>query len=115
MNKDNAMNANVETITINGVEYVRADSAVIKPAPNGKRAVLVIDRGWVVAGDVEDVNGRIRVTRALHVRSWTSVGFDGMIANPKSGNVVLKPMPNGFDCPADAELFRVPVSDDWGL
>jgi hypothetical protein len=80
-----------------------------------KRCVLVLDRGWIVAGDVEDVDGRIRVTRAVHVRRWESVGFDGMIADPKSTKVTIKPFPNGFDCPADSEIFRVPVSDDWGL
>lgn len=103
-----------DEVTINGKKYVRADLALDKPKP-GKRAVVVLDRGWIVAGDVEDVDGRIKITRAVHVRSWSSIGFDGMIANPKSSSVVLKPMPNGFDAPKDAELFRVPVADDWGL
>jgi hypothetical protein len=110
----------LKKITLDGVEYVRADQAQPAPLP-GKRYVLVLDRGWIVAGDVTDVAGdpnhgaRIKVTRALHVRSWSSVGFDGMVASPKGGNVVVKPLPNGFDCPADAELFRVPVADDWGM
>lgn len=107
-------NCTLQEITLDGVKYVRADS--VKPAPlPGKRAVLVLDRGWIVAGDVETVNGRLKVTRAVHVRSWSSIGFDGMIANPKSKDVTLKPFPNGFDVPADAELFRVPVDDSWGL
>lgn len=107
------MTTGLQKITLDGVEYIRADT--ITPALTGKRAVLVLDRGWVVAGDVEDTDGRIKVTRALHIRSWYSIGFDGMIANPKGVNVVLRPMPNGFDVPADAELFRVPVTDNWGL
>jgi hypothetical protein len=101
-------------ITLDGVDYVRADSVEPAPIP-GKRAVLVLDRGWIIAGDLSESNGRIKVTRAVHVRSWSGIGFDGMIAHPKSGNVVLKPLPNGFDVPADAELFRVPVDDKWGL
>ena len=104
----------LKKITLDGVDYVRADSVEPAPLP-GKRAVLVLDRGWIVAGDVDDVDGRIKVTRALHVRSWSGIGFDGMIANPKGGSVVLKSLPNGFDVPADAELFRVPVDDKWGL
>lgn len=104
----------VKEITIDGTKYVRADTVEEKPLP-GKRAVLVLDRGWIVAGDCEDKGGRIKVTRALHVRGWSSVGFDGMIANPKGGNVTLKPLPNGFDVPAECELFRVPVNDTWGL
>ena|ERR1035437_2279070 len=104
----------VEEISINGIKYLRAD-AIVERAKPGKRAVLVLDRGWIVAGDIEDVNGRIKVTRAVHVRSWSSIGFDGMVEDPKTSGVVIKPFPNGFDCPADCELFRVPVSDDWGL
>jgi hypothetical protein len=102
--------ADCKVIEMDGVKYVRADAA-----PKCARAVLVLDRGWIVAGDCEDKDGRIIVTRALHVRSWSEIGFDGMIANPKHSKVVLKPMPNGFDCPSDAELFRVHVQDDWGM
>lgn len=99
-------------IVIDGQKFVRAD--LLPEPPSGKRCVLVLDRGWIVAGDVEDKNGRILVTRAIHVRSWSSIGFDGMIANPKGGSVVLKSLPN-VNIPADAELFRVPVTDTWGL
>ena|ERR1019366_1274239 len=106
--------ATCKVISIDGVNYVREDS-VREVALPGKRAVLVLDRGWIVAGDVEEKDGRLLVSRALHVRSWSSIGFDGMVANPKSDNVIIKPLPNGFNVPKDAELFRVPVSDDWGL
>lgn len=105
---------NSKSITINGVEYVEK-SEVSEPAKPGKRAVLVLDRGWIVAGDIEDVDGRIKVTRAVHVRGWDSVGFDGMIANPKGPQVRIRPIPHGFDCPSDAEIFRVPVEDSWGI
>jgi hypothetical protein len=105
----------LKEITLDGVKYVRADSMGDRPKP-GKRAILVLDRGWIVAGDVDDKDGRILVTRAVHVRSWSSVGFDGLVASGGRGqNVTIKPIPNGFDAPADAELFRVPVADDWGL
>jgi hypothetical protein len=108
------MSCEVKRITIDGVEYVRADSVSIPPKA-GKRAVVVLDRGWIVAGDVEDVDGRIKITRAVHVRSWSSIGFDGMLADPLGEKVVIRPIPNGFDCRSDAELFRVTVHDDWGL
>lgn len=101
-------------ISIDGTKYVRADG-VQPPKLPGKRAVVVLDRGWIVAGDVTEDDGRLKITRAVHVRSWSSIGFDGMVANPNDKQVTLRPMPNGFDAPADAELFRVPVGDDWGL
>ncbi len=110
------MACDTKKITIDGVEFVRADSMVpAVPIPSGKRAVIVIDQGWIAAGDVEDKNGRIKLSRAVLVWRWEEIGFDGMIANPKHKKVFIKPLPNGFDIPAGAELFRVPVVDDWGL
>ena len=60
---------NVSTIEVNGVKYLRADQ-IAAEAPRGNRAVVVVDRGWIFAGDVEDVNGRIRITRAVWVLRW---------------------------------------------
>jgi hypothetical protein len=107
--KENEMNK----ITVNGIEYVQADQ--VQQPINGSRAVVVVDRGWIFAGDVTRENGRIKLTRAVHVFRWESIGFDGVIANPKSGKLTLKPMPNGIDIPSGAEIFCVPVADDWGL
>jgi len=113
------MSNELKEISLDGVKYLRADCVGEAPKP-GKRAVVVLDRGWIVAGDVstyEDEHGqtRLRITRSVHVRSWTGIGFDGMIAAPKSDKVIIQPMSNGFDCPGDSELFRVPVDDNWGL
>ena len=99
-----------EKIEINGVEYVRADVR-----PTGTRAVIVVDRGWIFAGDVTRENGRIRLDRAVWVFRWESIGFDGMVANPRSTKVDIRPIPNGVDLPQGAEIFLVPVDDSWGL
>ena len=98
----------MKTIVVDGVTYAPVQ-------PNGNRAVVVVDRGWVFAGDVTEKDGRIRLDRAVWVFRWESVGFDGVIANPRSSKVTLKPMANPVDLPCDAEIFRVPVSSDWGL
>jgi hypothetical protein len=100
-----------ETITINGVDYVRADSV---PAlqPNGNRAVVVVDRGWIFAGDVTRENGRIRLSRAVWVFRWESCGFAKVIEDPS--NADIRPM-SDVEIPAGAEIFSVPVGDGWGL
>jgi hypothetical protein len=103
----------LKTITLDGVDYVRADTVTALPIP-GKRAVIVVDRGWIVAGDVTEENGRIKLSRALHVFKFDSVGFGGMIRNPKV-STDLRPLPNGFDIPVSSEIFRVWVDDSWGL
>lgn len=106
------MQQTIDRSDINGMKYVREDQAVV-PQPNGNRAVVVVDRGWIFAGDVTEENGRIRLARALHVFSWQSVGFAGMVA-PKNGKADLRKVAD-VDIPKDAEVFRVAVSDDWGL
>lgn len=109
----NPQNVNVNTtVEINGVKYVRADS--VSEQISGSRAVIVVDRGWIFAGDVVRKDGRIRLSRAIHVRSWNTIGFDGMISQPKSVNVTLKKI-SDVDIPGGAEVFCIPVDDNWGL
>lgn len=79
------------------------------------RAVIVVDRGWIFAGDVTREDGRIKLANAVWVFSWERIGFDGVIADPKNPLAKIKPIPNGVDIPAGAEVFCVPVADGWGL
>lgn len=107
----------MDTININGVDYVRADEVPMKL--KGNREVVVIDRGWIFAGDVvKGEDGYIYLHRAVWVFKWESVGFDGMLANPKDSRVTVKPMPAGKNVvkvPTGAVIFSVPVEEDWGL
>jgi hypothetical protein len=104
-----------EVVTINGVRYVREDS-IPTPAPRvlGNRAVIVLDRGYIYAGDVTRENGRIYLKNVVWVFKWISIGFHGVLANPKDKNATLYPM-NDLDFPKESEIFCVPVPDDWGL
>ena len=104
------MTTSVTQIEINGVVYVRADSAP-SAQPNGNRAVVVVDRGWIFAGDITRENGRIRLSRALHVFKWEGIGFAKMVETSKAD---LRPIAD-VDIPEGAEIFCVPVSDDWGV
>ena len=99
----------MKNITIDGIEYVPASA---KPA--GNRAVVVVDRGWIFAGDVTRENGRIKLSRALHVFKWESVGFAGMITDTKKAKADLRPIAD-VDIPEGAEVFCVPVPEGWGL
>lgn len=95
----------MDKITINGVEY-----EPVKPA-TGTRAVVVVDRGWIFAGDVTRDSGRIRISRAVHVFKWASIGFAKMV---DTENADLRPIAD-VDMPEGAEIFCVPVHDQWGL
>lgn len=94
-----------DIITINGIEYAPVQ-------PRGNRAVIVVDRGWIFAGDVHEKDGRIYLTRAVWVFSWDSIGFAAVIENPAKADI--RPIAD-VDVPLAAEIFRIPVSDDWGV
>jgi len=100
--KENQM----EKITINGIEY-----APVRPAATGTRAVVVVDRGWIFAGDLTRQDGRIRLSRAVHVFRWASIGFAKMVETAEAD---LRPIAD-VDMPEGAEIFCVPVHDQWGL
>jgi len=95
-------------VIIDGVEYAPVNRN------SGNRAVVVVDRGWIFAGDVTRENGRIRLSRALHVFRWETMGFAGMIENPKKAKADLRHIAD-VDLPEGAEIFCVPVSAEWGL
>ena len=99
----------MQKIVVDGVVYVPESQR-----PRGNRAVVVVDRGWIFAGDVVRESGRIKLSRAIHVFRWEEVAFDGMIRDPKNKKVTLKPITD-VDIPEGAEIFCVPVCEDWGL
>lgn len=101
------MNDKQCNVTINGIEY-----APVAERPTGTRAIVVVDRGWIFAGDLTREAGRIRISRAVWVFRWEKVGFAGIVADPKAAD--LRPIAD-VDLPAGAEIFCVPVHDAWGL
>lgn len=100
-----------EVITIDDVKYIRADSQ----KPTGDRAVVVVDRGWIFAGDVTRKDGRIYLDRAVWVFRWESIGFDAVIKDPKNSKVTLRKMSNPVEVPQASEIFSIPVESNWGL
>jgi hypothetical protein len=95
----------LSNVIIDGVEYTPLSKT-------GRRAVVVIDRGWIYAGDVTRENGRIRLSRCVWVFDWSKCGFAAVIDDPSKGDLRAHA---DIDIPAGAEIFSVPVSDDWGL
>jgi hypothetical protein len=98
-------------IVVNGEEYVRKTTDSRRKT-TGSRAVVVVDRGWIFAGDVVREDGRIRLSRCVWVFRWESCGFSKVIEDPS--NADIRPMAD-VDLPAGAEIFSVPVAADWGL
>lgn len=97
-------------IIIDGVRYVQEQAI-----PTGNRCVVVVDRGWVFAGDVTDKDGRVYLDRAVWVFRWETVGFAAVVADPKKAKADIRPLTTRVDLPKDSEIFRMPVKADWGL
>lgn len=85
-------------------------------APTQKmRAVVVVDRGWIFAGDLSDtVDGYLKISNAVHVFRWESMGFAKMIEDWKNDKVDLRPC-DDVELPYESVIFRVQVSDRWGI
>lgn len=94
------------TIKIDDVEYIRSDAK-----PSGTRAIVVVDRGWIFAGDVTRANGRIQISNAVHVFRWESIGFAKMVETEKAD---LRKIAD-IDMPESSEIYSVPVHGTWGL
>jgi len=94
-----------ENITVDGIEYTRSKL-------NGNRAVVVVDRGWLFAGDVIRKDGRIYLSRAVWIFGWKSVGFSTVIEDPSQADI--RPI-SDVDIPDGAEIFTIPVPEQWGL
>jgi hypothetical protein len=108
--------ANLSAIEINGVTYVPQGSKA-NTLPSGNRNVVVIDRGWIFAGDTifNEATQEFTLSNAVWVFKWESVGFDGVVKNPKSSRVTLRKMDNPVVVPKGSVIFKVPVGASWGL
>lgn len=107
----------IDKLTIGEVKQLQGllagGASAARPLEN-KRVVLVVDRGWIFAGDQERTSdGYVRLRNALHVFRWSEIGFAKMLENPKSEKVDLRPCAD-VEVPEDAVVFRVPVSEAWG-
>ena len=109
-----------DVVVIDGENYVRESKVTTAPRVEGSRRVVVVDRGWVYAGDVEredmgDLGPVLRLTRAVWVFRWSSIGFDGVLRQPKSEKVDIRKLAHDVEIPVASVMFSVPVDDSWGL
>jgi len=111
-----SISANLGSVEVNGITYVPADSVGISSTPVGNRAVVVIDRGWIFAGNVTtcEVTGELTISNAVHVFRWESIGFTGVLQDPTSNKVTLKKCDYPVKVPSGSVIFTVPVTESWG-
>jgi hypothetical protein len=104
-----------QVLEINGVTYVPETAAGPDALPAGDRAVFVIDRCFIYAGNWSMSDGRYTLTNAVNLRRYEYIGFEGVLADPKSPNATIVAMPYPVIVPAGSVLFLIPVPQGWGL
>lgn len=76
-----------ETLTVNGVEYVRTDLGGASPVQ-----IVVLQRGWVVIGYLNQVSDTEHVlTKSAVIRRWGTTKGLGELRTGPTDNTVLDP------------------------
>jgi len=104
-----------QVLEINDARYVPETVAGPTVLPAGGRAVFVIDRGFIYAGDWSLSDGEYTLANAVNLRRYESIGFEGVLADPNSVKATIVAMPYPVIVPSGSVLFRVPVPLGWGL
>ena len=65
-------------IKIDEVEYIRADAIPMTPS---KKRIVVLQRGWVVVGDVREEDNHVYISNASVIRVWGTTKGLGEIAS----------------------------------
>lgn len=69
-----------QTVTINGVEYIRKDA--VSTVPMGDVRIIIADRGWVFVGHCQDhEDGSVTITKCRNIRKWGTKGGLGALVN----------------------------------
>lgn len=110
---------NIDELTLGQIKQIQAmangASTPAQKIPSTGRYVLVVDRGWIFAGNIgTTADGYISLKEAVHVFRWESIGFAKMLTDWKSDKVDIRPCED-VELPADAVIFRVPVPGNWGI
>lgn len=72
------MELNAETISVNGVEYVKKDS--VNHTITGNVKIVILQRGWVMVGYFSRVGNDCKLEKASVIRSWGTTKGLGEIA-----------------------------------
>lgn len=79
----------MDTITVNGVEYI-AKSQAQYSEPSGDLKIVVLQRGWVMVGKLERSGSECKLHKASVIRNWgTKKGLGEIAAGGPTKDTVL--------------------------
>jgi len=99
------------TMMIDGTKYVRADSVSVTPTT---KQIVVLQRGWVVVGDVEKTETEVKVNNCAVIRIWgTSSGLGEIAENGPTDKTKLDPCPPVIAHPLSVVLYMNVDEEKW--
>ena len=100
-----------KTLMIDDVEYVRADSVDVKET---KKQIVVLQRGWIVVGDVEKTETEVKINNCAVIRTWgTSKGLGEIAENGATSNTKLDRCPPVAVHPMTVVLYMNVNEERW--
>ena len=100
-----------KTMQINNVEYIRKDEADFKPT---KKQIVVLQRGWVVVGDVEKTDLEVNIKNCSVIRIWgTSNGLGEIAENGPLPKTKLDKCPDISVHPLSVVMFMNVNESKW--
>jgi len=83
-------------------------------AAKGTRHLVVLDRGFIFAGNLayNDKDDWYTLTSVVNVRKWKKNGFGGLVKSAKDAEATLDPC-GTIKFKNSALIFVAPISKDW--
>ena len=100
----------IDTLQINGVDYIRADS-VPAPGPElGPTQIVVADKGFVFVGNTEDhPDGSVTIRNCRNIRYWgTTKGLGELTTGPTA-----KTLSDPYGTVKLTPILRIAVVSGW--
>ena len=100
----------IDTLQINGVDYVRADSVPAASPEMGPTQIIVADKGFVFVGNVEDhADGSVTIRNCRNIRYWgTTKGLGELAVGPTSKTIV-----DAYGTVKLTPILRIAVVSGW--
>lgn len=78
-----------KTIQIDGIDYVQKSSVAFAPTT---KQIVILDRGWVVVGDVAKNGNELNITNCSVIRVWgTDKGLGQLALTGPTSKTILDP------------------------
>jgi len=100
-----------KNIKIDEIKYVRADSVAVIPT---KKQIVVLQRGWVVVGDIGKSRDEVSISNGSVIRIWgTNNGLGEIAENGPTSKTKLDPAPAMTVHPLSVVLYMNVNEENW--